>query len=146
MSWLSGCRKLRRWCIRDFPGICIRFGGLCGAGVAFKLAWAICQRASNAQKVSPQMRDFLVAAMGYAALGTVADVVPLIDENRILVHHGLSSLHQHPQTGHGSVAGRDPVEPEAASDERGFGLHAGSAAECGRPAGASAAGCGAADY
>ena len=40
------------------------------------------------------MREFLVTAMGLAALGTVADVVPLIDENRILVHHGLTSLRQ----------------------------------------------------
>ena len=45
------------------------------------------------------MREFLVAAMGYAALGTVADVVPLIDENRILVHHGLNSLHRQPPLG-----------------------------------------------
>lgn len=81
------------------PGHLYPFGGLCGAGVAFKLAWAISQRASNAQKVSPHMREFLVAAMGYAALGTVADVVPLVDENRILVHHGLNSLHRQPQLG-----------------------------------------------
>ena len=81
------------------PGHLYPFDGLCGAGVAFKLAWALCQRASNAQRVSPPMREFLVAAMGYAALGTVADVVPLIDENRILVHHGLHSLHRQPQAG-----------------------------------------------
>ena len=48
----------------------------------------------QSQKVSPHMRDFLLTAMGLAALGTVADVVPLIDENRILVRHGLTSLHQ----------------------------------------------------
>lgn len=76
------------------PGFNYPFGGLCGAGVAFKLAWALCQRASNAQKVSPPMREFLLAAMGLAAMGTVADVVPLIDENRIIVHHGLTSLQQ----------------------------------------------------
>ena len=35
-----------------------------------------------------------MTAMGLAALGTVADVVPLVDENRILVHHGLTSLRQ----------------------------------------------------
>ncbi len=81
------------------PGHLYPFGGLCGAGVAFKLAWALCQRASNSQRVNPHMRDFLVAAMGYAALGTVADVVPLIDENRILVHHGLNSLHRQPELG-----------------------------------------------
>jgi single-stranded-DNA-specific exonuclease len=76
------------------PGSLYPFGGLCGAGIAFKLAWALCQRASNSQKVSPHMREFLLTAMGLAALGTVADVVPLMDENRILVRHGLTSLHQ----------------------------------------------------
>ena len=40
------------------------------------------------------MRDFLLQAVGLAALGTVADVVPLVDENRVLVRHGLESLKQ----------------------------------------------------
>lgn len=81
------------------PGHFYPFGGLCGVGVAFKLAWAICQRASDSRRVSSHMRDFLMGAMGYAAIGTVADVVPLIDENRILVHHGLNSLYRQPQPG-----------------------------------------------
>lgn len=81
------------------PGQLYPFGGLCGAGVAFKLAWALCQRASDAKRVSPHMRDFLVGAMGLAALGTVADVVPLLDENRVLVRHGLVSLRQQPPPG-----------------------------------------------
>jgi single-stranded-DNA-specific exonuclease len=76
------------------PGSEYPFGGLSGSGVAFKLAWAICQRASGATKVAPVMRDFLLQAVGLAALGTVADVVPLVDENRVLVRHGLTSLKQ----------------------------------------------------
>ena len=43
------------------PGSTYPFGGLSGSGVAFKLAWALCQQASGAQKVSPRMRDFLAA-------------------------------------------------------------------------------------
>ncbi len=74
------------------PGSAYPFAGLSGAGVAFKLAWAVCQRANEAKKVSPRMRDFLVQAVGLAAIGTVADVVPLVDENRIVVRHGLASL------------------------------------------------------
>lgn len=81
------------------PGHDYPFAGLCGAGVAFKLAWAICQRASDAKKVQPHMREFLMSAIGLAAIGTVADVVPLVDENRILVKHGLYSLQQAPGLG-----------------------------------------------
>jgi single-stranded-DNA-specific exonuclease len=81
------------------PGSAYPFGGLSGSGVAFKLAWALCQAASGAQKVSPRMRDFLLQAVGLAALGTVADVVPLVDENRVLVHHGLESLAKCPTLG-----------------------------------------------
>jgi single-stranded-DNA-specific exonuclease len=65
---------------------------LCGAGVALKLAWAIAQRFCGATKVRPEFREFLMDALGLAALGTVADIVPLIGENRILAHHGLLGL------------------------------------------------------
>lgn len=74
------------------PGTAYPFAGLCGAGVAFKLAWALCQQASGAKRVGEAMRNFLLEAVGLAALGTVADVVPLVDENRVLVTHGLLSL------------------------------------------------------
>jgi len=83
----------------SLPGSQYPFAGLCGAGVAFKLAWGICQRYSNSAKVTPELREFLLAAMGLAAIGTVADVVPLIDENRALVKHGLISLCKRPSIG-----------------------------------------------
>lgn len=67
---------------------------LSGAGVALKLAWAIAQRVSGAARVRPELRDFLVDAIGLAAMGTVADVVPLVSENRVLAHHGLLGLPQ----------------------------------------------------
>ncbi|WP_425618341.1 single-stranded-DNA-specific exonuclease RecJ [Anatilimnocola sp. NA78] len=81
------------------PGTSYPFGGLCGAGVALKLAWAICQRASGAKRVTENLRNFLLSAVGLAAIGTVADMVPLIDENRILVRHGLTSLKFQPSIG-----------------------------------------------
>lgn len=74
------------------PGSEYAFGELCGAGVAFKLAWAICTRLGDGTKASPRMREFLKSSVGLAALGTVADVVPLVDENRIIVRYGLFSL------------------------------------------------------
>ncbi len=74
------------------PGSDYPFGDLCGVGVAFKLAWAICQRLGDGKKASPRMREFLKSAVSLAAIGTVADVVPLLDENRVLVRYGLGSL------------------------------------------------------
>ena len=65
---------------------------LCGAAVAFKLAWAIAQQLSGAKKVSPAFRDFLLNATSFAALGTIADVVPLLGENRALAKFGLQGL------------------------------------------------------
>jgi single-stranded-DNA-specific exonuclease len=65
---------------------------LCGAGVAFKLAWGIGQAIGGAVRVSESFRGFLVEATALAALGTIADVVPLVGENRVLAHFGLSGL------------------------------------------------------
>jgi len=74
------------------PGANYPFGELCGAGVAFKLVWAIATRASGSKQVTPRLREMLLKSIGLAALGTVADVVPLLDENRIYVKHGLECL------------------------------------------------------
>ncbi len=75
------------------------FAGLSGSGVAFKLAWAFCQKVSGGEKVTPRFRDFLVDAVALAALGLVADSVPLRDENRIFVRHGLARLRSAPTPG-----------------------------------------------
>lgn len=74
------------------PGSDYPFGELCGVGVAFKLAWAVCTRLGDGKKAAPRMREFLLAAVGLTAIGTVADMVPLLDENRVLVRYGLKSL------------------------------------------------------
>jgi single-stranded-DNA-specific exonuclease len=67
---------------------------LCGAGVAFKLAWGVGLAVSGSERVSAEFRAFLVEATALAALGTIADVVPLVGENRILAHWGLGGLKQ----------------------------------------------------
>jgi single-stranded-DNA-specific exonuclease len=74
------------------PGTAYPFGDLSGAGVAFKLAWAIATRASGAKQVTPRLREMLLRSVGLAAFGTVADMVPLLDENRILVRQGLACI------------------------------------------------------
>jgi single-stranded-DNA-specific exonuclease len=76
------------------PGANYPFGYLSGSAVAFKLAWALAQRACGSAKVTPRFRDYLLDSVALAALGVVADVVPLYDENRILVRHGLHRLRQ----------------------------------------------------
>jgi single-stranded-DNA-specific exonuclease len=74
------------------PGSRYPYRGLAGVGVAFKLAWALSRHFSGQKKVTTEFRDFLLNAVGLVALGTVADVVPLTDENRALVSAGLSAL------------------------------------------------------
>jgi single-stranded-DNA-specific exonuclease len=88
------------------------FGDLSGAGVALKLAWAIAQRASGAQKVPPELREVLLDAVGLAALGLVADVVPLRDENRILVRHGLERVRTNPSVGLKALLDASGVKPD----------------------------------
>jgi single-stranded-DNA-specific exonuclease len=74
------------------PGSEYPFGELCGAAVAFKLAWAVCQRLGDGRRASPQMKEFLLSAVGLAAIGTISDVMPLLGENRVLVRFGLAGL------------------------------------------------------
>lgn len=64
---------------------------LCGAGVAFKVAWATAKRACGGKTTKP-LQEVLLRCLAYVALGTVADVVPLVGENRILVRWGLRAL------------------------------------------------------
>ena len=68
------------------------FGELCGAGVAFKLAWRLATLDQGSDRVSNAMRGHLVEMLALAALGTIADVVPLVDENRIITRFGLSMV------------------------------------------------------
>jgi single-stranded-DNA-specific exonuclease len=58
---------------------------LCGTGVAFKLAQALVGALGLSANLPLHFLD-------YVALATVADVVPLTGENRILVRHGLKML------------------------------------------------------
>lgn len=81
------------------PGGTYPFAGLSGAGVALKLAWAVCQRAAGGTRVTPAFREFLLDGVVLAALGLIADVVPLHDENRALVAFGLRRLRETPSPG-----------------------------------------------
>ena len=71
------------------PGSRYPFGELCGAGVAFKLAWRLATTHAGSDRVSEPMRALLVELLAPAALGAIADVVPLVGENRAIARFGL---------------------------------------------------------
>ncbi len=65
------------------------FKNYCGAGVVFKLLCALCG-------------DWMIVAENYAdlaAMGTIADVMPLVDENRLIVRLGLEAINSRERTG-----------------------------------------------
>lgn len=65
------------------------FKNYCGAGVVFKLLCALCG-------------DWMIVAENYAdlaAMGTIADVMPLVDENRLIVKLGLEAINSRERTG-----------------------------------------------
>ena len=68
------------------------FRELCGGAVAFKLAWGVCHALTGEARLPDELRSFLLESMAYVAVATVCDVVPLIDENRVLARFGLRSL------------------------------------------------------
>lgn len=106
------------------PGSEYPFGELCGVGVAFKLAWAICQLTGDGQRASPRMREFLKSAVGLTAIGTVADVVPLVDENRVIVRYGLHSLRENPSLGLKALITISDLDKKAqlSAEDIGFGI------------------------
>ncbi len=81
------------------PGSAYPFEGLCGAGVAYKLAWRMCTMKSGSAKVEPGLRALLIELLALAALGSVADVVPLTDENRAIAKFGLGRIQGSPLGG-----------------------------------------------
>ncbi len=93
---------------------------LSGAGVAFKVAWETARNICGTERVDAPMRDFLLDATSLAALGTVADVVPLTGENRALVTYGLRGL---PATKHPGL--RALLESARLADEKLDAYHVG---------------------
>ena len=74
------------------PGSNYPFGELCGAGVAFKLAWRLLTLAHGGAKLPEAWRGLLLELLGLCALGVIADVVPLVDENRVIARFGLVKI------------------------------------------------------
>ncbi len=63
------------------------FSGMAGVGVAYKLGLAISRKREIPRKVISDVLEFV-------AIGTIADIMPLLDENRSFVKYGLMWMNQ----------------------------------------------------
>lgn len=70
------------------PGSEYPFKDLCGAGVALKLVQALVSQLYGQKEALDTVEELL----DIAALGTIADIVPLVGENRIIAKYGLKQL------------------------------------------------------
>ncbi len=68
------------------------FKDLCGASVAWKLAWMLAVAYCKSDRVAEILRIELQRLLPLAALGTIADIVPLIGENRVITALGLRMM------------------------------------------------------
>ncbi len=70
------------------------FGELAGVGVAYKLAQALLRSHRQTPVTTQEVRLEEEDLLDLVALGTVADLVPLLGENRTLVHRGLAHINR----------------------------------------------------
>jgi len=99
------------------------FSALCAAGVAHKLSTALREAAgSRFTETAGGTRDRAVAEdaaageLDLVALATVADLVPLIGENRRLVRQGLAAMRASPRPGLRALMAVAKVEPETVDE------------------------------
>jgi len=89
------------------------FGYLCAAGVVFKVAHALL-------RTRPLSHFDLKSILDLVALATICDIVPLLDENRILVKHGLRQLDKTVHPGLERLiktsAAKSPLSPQQAAE------------------------------
>ena len=67
------------------------FKDLCGCGIAYKLITAHNSLSENPIDIS--------IFLDFVALATISDMMPLIDENRVMVFHGLNIINSKPRIG-----------------------------------------------
>jgi single-stranded-DNA-specific exonuclease len=101
------------------------FPHLCGAGVAFKLAEGVLaegrKRGNEAfLKIPDGWEKWL---LDLVAIATVADMVPLVGENRVLAHFGLRVLRKSPRLGISALCNRLRLRrSEITEDDIGFSI------------------------
>jgi single-stranded-DNA-specific exonuclease len=97
------------------------FHELCSAGLAFKLAHAIVKRGRDSGLAGAADFD-LRPLLDLVALGTIADIVPLTGENRILVSAGLERLKATQRPGLVALKKVAQIGPTVGTYEAGFQL------------------------
>lgn len=70
------------------------FKGLAGVGVAFKLINALLAKSTFTNEKKNQIFNYFLPIV---AIGTVADIVPLVWENRVIVKRGLEIINKNPE-------------------------------------------------
>ena len=65
---------------------------LAGVGVTFKLTQALLEKVDNSNLAQDKINSLIAENLGLVALGTVADIVSLTNENRVLVKLGIENL------------------------------------------------------
>jgi single-stranded-DNA-specific exonuclease len=96
---------------KDCPS---RFDRLAGVGVAFRLAQAVLRAIGNTRKrklSDEQINEIEEGLLDLVAIGTVADVMPLLGENRSLVQRGLAQLNTAQRVGLSELFARADLTP-----------------------------------
>ncbi|MBX7214681.1 MAG: single-stranded-DNA-specific exonuclease RecJ [Thermoflexales bacterium] len=84
------------------------FDALAGVGVAFRLAQGLLRTRKAAGRPAPLAESALIDLV---AIGTVADVVPLVGENRALVRAGLAAINRGPRLGVSALMKAAHIQP-----------------------------------
>lgn len=100
------------------PGSTYPFRDLCGAGVAYKVAWRLATTLCGSERVSEAFRRVLLDMLPLVALGTIADVVPLVDENRVLVTAGLRGIKESTLPGLRALLGESGLAGEKIDSQK----------------------------
>jgi single-stranded-DNA-specific exonuclease len=81
------------------PSCSYPFKYLCGCGVAFKLIQALTTSEPFRSKLGDDAQKLLLDYLQYVTLATTADIVPLVNENRVMVKLGLELINTIPVPG-----------------------------------------------
>lgn len=92
------------------PGCEYPFDGLAGVGVAFKLVQAMTRRNMLPKSVISEIIDL-------TAIGTIGDIVPLVDENRTIVKFGLNEIKKGKRAGLRMLMNAVSISPQSISSE-----------------------------